>query len=350
MGSLTQSSVIDVAVGMSFLFFVLAIFASATNEAVSAVLGIRSKSLRKWLDDGIPASAQANAGAAQANAVVDAFYSHPSVNGLTRDGKAPSYIPSEHAITALLDVGAARLAAAEGEAVAGWKIVAHTAENTHALIESLPDGPIKCALLSAWVRAGGDVSAFRAIAERWFDDAMDRLSGWYKRRVQVFMWGFGLVIALTLNADAIRIAETLWRDPTVRQLVDTQAAHVTRGTPSVATASGYLHQLPLPIGWGGPGDAVPAASGLEPAASDHRHSDYVSRRRAGRSVLVRRALQARFASKHGPATDPDEDGHRHALDRDHSSAGAGNPGRRWEPAAGNPGRRGGADARRQAGG
>jgi hypothetical protein len=257
MGSLTQSSVIDVAVGMSFLFFVLAIFASATNEAVSAVLGIRSKSLRKWLDDGIPASAQANGGAAQANAVVDAFYSHPSVNGLTRDGKAPSYIPSEHAITALLDVGAARLAAAEGEAVAGWKIVAHTAENTHALIESLPDGPIKCALLSAWVRAGGDVSAFRAIAERWFDDAMDRLSGWYKRRVQVFMWSFGLVIALTLNADAIRIAETLWRDPTVRQLVDTQAAHVTTGTPSVATASGYLHQLPLPIGWGGPGTPFP---------------------------------------------------------------------------------------------
>ena len=189
--------------------------------------------------------------------MLDAFYSHPSVNGLTRNGKLPSYIPSEHAITALLDVGAARLQAAQGEATAGWKIVAHTAANTEQLIKNLPDGPIKDALLSAWVRADGDVAAFRAAAERWFDDGMDRLSGWYKRRVQVFMWGFGLVIALILNADAIRIAETLWKDPTVRQLVDTQAGHVASGTPSVKTASTYLHQLPLPIGWGGPGTPFP---------------------------------------------------------------------------------------------
>jgi len=257
MGSLTQSSVIDVAVGMSFLFFVLAIFASAVNEAVTAVFGIRSRSLRNWLNDGLPTPGQVDAGRAGASAVLDAFYSHPSVNGLTRNGKLPSYIPSEHAITALLDVGAARLQAAQGEAAAGWKIVAHTADNTEQLIKSLPNGPIKDALLSAWVRADGDVSAFRAAAERWFDDGMDRLSGWYKRRVQVFMWGFGLVIALILNADAIRIAETLWKDPTVRQLVDTQAGHVASGTPSVKTASTYLHQLPLPIGWGGPGTPFP---------------------------------------------------------------------------------------------
>jgi len=89
------------------------------------------------------------------------------------------------------------------------------------------------------------------------------------------------------------------------------------------------------------GDAVPAGCRLESPASAHRHSDHVGRRCAGRSVLVRRALEARFASEHGAATDPDEYGHGRARDHDQPSAGAGSrPGRRCEPAAGTPARRG----------
>jgi hypothetical protein len=251
---LSESSVIDVAIGMSFTFFVLALFASAINEAVAGALGTRSKTLQGWLRDNLAGPAAGReavaAAASAAELKVDAFYAHPAINGLTRAGKKPAYVASEHAITALLDVGGA----AAGEAYA---ISAQTAADIPALINGLPDSPIKEGLLSAWRRADNNVDEFRADAEKWFDDAMDRLSGFYKRRVQVFLWIFGFVIAALLNADAIHIASTLYRDPTVRHLVEQQAAHL-KGPVDPSTASSALASLPLPLGWGGPNGHFPA--------------------------------------------------------------------------------------------
>jgi hypothetical protein len=254
----SENSLIDIAIGMSFTFFVLALFASAINEAITAALGTRAKSLEGWLTENLtqPATGQAAAAAeatANAKQKVAAFYSHPAIKGLTRAGKKPSYVSSEHAITALLDVGAG----AKADVNRGYQITAQTAGEIPALIAGLPSGPIKEALESAWLRAGGNVATFRADAERWFDDAMDRLSGWYKRRVQVFLWIFGFAIACALNADAIHLATTLYKDPTVRQLIDAQASAL-KGPPDASKASDYLASLPLPLGWGGPNGQFPA--------------------------------------------------------------------------------------------
>jgi hypothetical protein len=253
---LTENSVIDVAIGMSFLFFILAIFATALTEAGTSLTKYRSKAMASWLKDNLTESgptADHAAEASKAEALLAAFYSHPAVNGLTRTGERPSYVPSEHAITALLDMGATT----EADAARGWTIAAHTAAHTKAFIDNLPDCPLRDGLLSAWTRSGGDVEKFRTSAERWFDDGMDRLSGWYKRRIQLMLWIFGLVIALVLNADAIHIAETLYKDPSIRQLVDTQAQQVTTAHPSVDNATHYLRDLPLPLGWGGPTSPFP---------------------------------------------------------------------------------------------
>ena len=93
-------------------------------------------------------------------------------------------MPSEHAITALLDM----IATGEKHATEGYRLTAQTADEMDTLFTNhFPDGPIKQSLESAWKRADGDVVRFRATAERWFDDAMDRLSGMYKRHVQIFL-------------------------------------------------------------------------------------------------------------------------------------------------------------------
>jgi len=241
---LSGNSVLDVAIGLSFVFFVLAILATALSEAVSSLRGWRSKALEKWLEQNLATS---GAGAAKAKKAVKGFYEHPAVNGLTRnrrDGTAhkPSYIPSEHAVTALIDVGRAA-----GE---GYEIGAETIGDITAAIEQLPDSPIKDSLKSALMRAGDNAEQFRKLAERWFDDAMDRLSGWYKRRVQLFLWLFGLAIAVALNVDALNVAQLLFKDESVRQIVASQAQSVSNATPNAGTAAGYLNDLPLPIGWG----------------------------------------------------------------------------------------------------
>jgi hypothetical protein len=51
------------------------------------------------------------------------------------------------------------------------------------------------ALLALYRSAGRDAVKFQSAVEQWFDDAMERVSGWYKRRTQGMLFVIGLAIA-----------------------------------------------------------------------------------------------------------------------------------------------------------
>ncbi|MBM3151810.1 MAG: hypothetical protein FJZ96_06345 [Chloroflexi bacterium] len=128
------------------------------------------------------------------------------------------------------------------------------------------------------------LAVVRKNAEKWFDDTMDRLSGWYKRTSQVWSVIIGLVLAVFLNVDTINAATTLWREPTLRQAIvqqgvayvetnpapepegsagetalpaagDTTAPDATRGedvqppAQTVAELQESLEGLKIPFGW-----------------------------------------------------------------------------------------------------
>ena len=50
----------------------------------------------------------------------------------------------------------------------------------------------------------------------WFNQAMERVSGWYKRWTQVMILGIALLMTTALNVDSIAIARSLSRDATVQ--------------------------------------------------------------------------------------------------------------------------------------
>ena len=102
--------------------------------------------------------------------------------------------------------------------------------------------------------------------EDWFNNSMDRLSGWYKRRAQTLAFFIGLSLALVLNVDSLQLATQLWRDPVVRQALAAQANVLISQNPngvSTPTASqlmelnNQISQLNIPIGW--VGTALPAS-------------------------------------------------------------------------------------------
>ena len=57
---------------------------------------------------------------------------------------------------------------------------------------------------------------FRAKIESWFDDIMDRASGWFKRYIQLYLIILGFAIAVVFNADVIEIFSQLENDPNSR--------------------------------------------------------------------------------------------------------------------------------------
>jgi len=281
---LSDVPALDVAIGLSFVFFVLAVFATALREAGAALLGTRSRTLEAWLQENLaPPSTvrlkrkdkKANPDVQAAAQTKDAIFEHPLINGLTRtsglrtrSGK-PSYIPSDQFVTALLSVGKTRPAIikraeavkadAQADASIAFEVVMLTKAEVKAALDGLPQSPIRAAMLDIYARAGNDMEHFRRSAEEWFDDSMDRLSGWYKRRTQAIVWGIGLALAVLINADLFKIAEALWRDPTARSALVNQASHAADPGSSAGAQSAYgqIQALPLPIGWGGHGGHFP---------------------------------------------------------------------------------------------
>ena len=109
-------------------------------------------------------------------------------------------------------------------------------------------------------KAPGDAAQLQANLEDWFNTGMDRVSGWYKRRTQWIILGLGLAIAIGLNADTVKIAQSLANDSSLRKGL-VAAAQARAGQPltdpNAATATqvqikqytDQLNSIGLPFGW-----------------------------------------------------------------------------------------------------
>jgi hypothetical protein len=102
------------------------------------------------------------------------------------------------------------------------------------------------------------VAQTRVHLETWFNDAMDRLSGVYKRRSQFMAFLIGTFLALLMNVDSINVATSLWREPTLRQTIIAEAQSynlpATTGTTtsplqSIPQMQKQLQVLNIPFGW-----------------------------------------------------------------------------------------------------
>jgi hypothetical protein len=79
--------------------------------------------------------------------------------------------------------------------------------------------------------------------------AMERASGWYKRKVQVVLVVLAAVVAIGLNVNTVGVATALWNDEALRTTVAARASE--QGTPEdAADAFDDISALDLPVGWG----------------------------------------------------------------------------------------------------
>jgi hypothetical protein len=83
--------------------------------------------------------------------------------------------------------------------------------------------PVKKPLLSLLAEAGDDVAKFRQGVEEWYDDHMARVSGWDKRHVRWMSPGFGVLVIVVFNVNAVEITRSLYADEALRGSVVAQA-------------------------------------------------------------------------------------------------------------------------------
>jgi hypothetical protein len=129
-----------------------------------------------------------------------------------------------------------------------------------AAIERLPTQlRVRGALLTLLDEAKGSYDKFYASVGEWFDNTMNRVSGWYRSWARILITILATVLVVALNADTIMSAQLLWNDPAARAALVAIADNVASDTESLDTAEARetilaaldtsLENIELPLGW-----------------------------------------------------------------------------------------------------
>jgi hypothetical protein len=258
------SRILEVAIGIIFVFLLVSMICSAIREGIESWVKARAafleQGIRELLHD------------RHAVGIARSLYTHPLIYGLyaaeyqprsserrltafARGGDLPSYIPSRNFALALLDI------AARGTGMHGAASSPAAPELSLALarvnVLNLENGPVQRVVLGAIDLAHGDMELAIANIAAWYDSAMDRVSGAYKRATQKLLLGIGLTVAVVLNVNIIAIAHHLFRDDVERATIVARAESIARDSSFIggdsraqyARARATLDSLRLPIGW-----------------------------------------------------------------------------------------------------
>jgi hypothetical protein len=163
------------------------------------------------------------------------FYDHPLIKFLGKDKRhpKPSYIKNSTFSKVIIDI----LKGKEFEVGSDIKsqiersIKLGKTKWSGEKTEIFPE--TKLFLTTLWKDAQGDVDKFKTMLENWFDETMERASGWYKKHTQRLLFIIGLVLALIFNIDTIMIAEKLSQNPKLREQIVQQANAFLKEHPNV---------------------------------------------------------------------------------------------------------------------
>jgi hypothetical protein len=253
------SGILEVAIGMAFVYLLLSLVCTAVSEWVAALFSLRATNL----EAGIRSLFSEGKLTKDGPDISQALYNHGLIksmyrqdwfdNLLHREGR-PSYIPSRTFALALFDV----LAPADEHGSRSVKEVLEA-------VRLIPNAAARQSLTTVINQGEGKVEDARKAVEEWFNNGMDRVAGWYKRKSQVILLILAAVLAIGTNTDSVLVAKTLWNTPALRdatskaaeQFVQTHKdnpATQSQVTPqqaaeNVRTFHSALEELGLPIGW-----------------------------------------------------------------------------------------------------
>jgi len=244
---------LDVAIGIAFVYLLVSLLCSAIVEGAEAVLKRRSSDLERGIGELL-----------HDPNLVARLYNHPLINGLFKGTYKPdmrglpSYIPSRSFSLAIMDLLISPDASQHKGVTGAAGPRTGTSVSTTALVDGMTDDPLadqaRHAVLTLVNAAAGDAQKARENIELWFDTAMDRVSGGYKRRAQRALFIIGLLVAVGLNIDTVRLLRELMTNKSKREAVVAIATNYAKQPPAgmneqFSATTKELAGLGLPLGW-----------------------------------------------------------------------------------------------------
>lgn len=243
------SIVLDVVIGLVFIYLLYSLFATSVQEFLATILHSRANTLYKgirsmltntprntWykglngiltmnrknpLYKGIrslvsktPENRPNIAPAEDKEPLHRQFYDHPIIKNYGQNWlfKKPSYLSAENFVNVLL------------ETIKGMKTENDNKFVTFSMVKDIVedatkniDADTRKILLFHLNEAAGDLDVFKTRLAKWYDDTMDRVSGWYKRNTQFWLLATGILLAVAMNIDSVEIVNYLSDNKTARE-------------------------------------------------------------------------------------------------------------------------------------
>ena len=244
------SDTLDTAIGLVFIYLMVSFVCSAATELIEVILKDRPRKLLQGIGELLAHSDQWLA----------KIYNDPLVSSLYKgkfgdvnEKNLPSYIPSKNFAVAVLN---------QLDDNTSWDKINASVENLfpqeeRTTLQALRNIDAKKltepqklelkalgahehiykALKSALLTAEGDINKAVKNIEDWYNSAMDRVSGWFKRRTHIVLLCLGAVAAIVYNIDTLSIVTRLSNDKAVRQTIVASATTAVSTKPATTTAA-----------------------------------------------------------------------------------------------------------------
>lgn len=213
-------TILDIILGLAFVYLILSLICSSLVEWWSAVTTRRARMLR--------ASVERLLGGAQLAAH---FHRHPLIAGLTKASGYPTYISSRTFAQAFVNLTMTISSQSGGTTSVTVKSEGLSAPQK-TLVESLHQG-------------SSSVGEIEDRVATWFDGAMERVSGWYKRWTQLWTIILAAGVVWAADVDTLRLARELNQNAALRSALAERAVTAGR-TDDIKTLKADLGQLDLP--------------------------------------------------------------------------------------------------------
>ncbi|SHM75174.1 hypothetical protein [Mucilaginibacter sp. OK098] len=221
-----NSTVIDLVILLSFIYFVGSLVISSINEGIASALSLRPDALKTALENLLFSPAWCDF-------VQTKLITSPHIQSLMKaTDKYPSYIPAKNFVLAIIgEIGSDNYKQGRLQA---------------AIMRSGLPPEFQKVLSDIAASVSNDINDFEKSLEAFYNNAMDRAGGVYKRKIRMITWIIAFILAFFLNLDTIKIvkdqlADTKKLDQTVGNLAaQISNIKVDSGTVSITTKDGVI--------------------------------------------------------------------------------------------------------------
>ncbi len=249
---------LDVFIGLIFVFLLYSLMATILHEIIATRFAFRAKILEKaiirMLEDGKTSKNISYLDRIdgllhifnlkkimKGKTVAPWFYAHPLIKYLAEDNwySKPAYISAANFSKVILDLlkgidqpASQSLQAVHDSIMNGTihKIGITDPDMANPAVKELNksgalagEGKVSINdstaifLKSLWEDSGADITVFQSKLEQWFNDTMERATGWFKKYTRIVLFLIGFALACSFNVDSIAIKRILTNNRPARE-------------------------------------------------------------------------------------------------------------------------------------